>query len=339
MRADTYEYPFAFQLPESFNYTGDDFSDQNWSSTYSRLGSKQLPPTCLGPYGRHECEIYYHLTARVPKTFSDWEDKYNLNFSPTRTVFDPEPLPKKANECTASTYHRHYRLTDEGACRPLTTRESLKETFKHNAATSTVNFTFNAVAPTAIVIGRPYTVELILSSPDEATGNIMPVFELKGWALILKSRTDIRAPGLFSDHQELLEDHNEISHGTLNVSISPNKSLRIAGMFPENKIYAPPTFDAWAMKRNYGLELKIDVECLGETTSFKVKWPNVMLYPAKMESGIEEAIEAIENGTARLGIEQQEGLPAYEGASASTAAQTQAQLEEQLPSYGHAMKG
>jgi hypothetical protein len=334
MRADTYEYPFAFQLPESFTYTASGFSDQNWSPEYSTMGTKPLPPTCLGPYGRHECEIYYRLTARVPKTFSDWEDKYHLNFSPPRTVSDPNPL-LKANENNASTYHRHYRLTDDGTCRTLTTRESLKETFKHNAATNSVNFTLNAVAPIAIVIGRPYTIDLTLASPDEATGNIMPDFKLKAWALILKSRTDIRVPGLFSDHQQLLEDHIEINHGTLNIPILLNKSLRITGMFPKDRIYAPPTFDAWAVRRNYGLELKIDVECLGETSSFKVKWPHVFLYPAKMEGGVEEAIKAIESGTAQLGIEQQGGLPAYEGGSGSVVPQ----VEEELPSYGHAMKG
>jgi hypothetical protein len=211
----------------------------------------------------------------------------------------------------------------------------LKETFKHNAATNTVNFTLNAVAPIAIVIGRPYTMDLTLASPDEATGNIMPDFKLKAWALILKSRTNIRVPGLFSDHQQLLEDHIEINHGTLNIPILLNKSLRITGMFPKDRIYAPPTFDAWAVRRNYGLELKIDVECLGETSSFKVKWPHVFLYPAKMEGGVEEAIKAIESGTAQLGIEQQGGLPAYEGGSGSVVPQ----VEEQLPSYGHAMKG
>jgi hypothetical protein len=106
-------------------------------------------------------------------------------------------------------------------------------------------------------------------------------------------------------------------------------------MFPKDRIYAPPTFDAWAVRRNYGLELKINVECLGGTSSFKVKWPSVFLHPAKMEGRVEEAIGAIESGTAQLGIEQQGGLPAYEGGSGSVVPQ----VEEQLPSYGHAMKG
>lgn len=355
MRADTYEYPFAFQLPQNFNYrAGTQFSDQNWSREYSMEGPKPLPPTCLGPYqSRGECDIYYHLTARIPKTFSDWEDKFDLNFCPPRTVPDPDPLLKKVNEYNGSRYNRHYRLTDEGTCRTLTTRESMKEAFKRNAATSTVNFTLNAVAPTAIVIGRPYTIELTLASPDEATGNIMPDFKLKTWNLILKTRTHIRVPGLFSDHQKLLETHLNINNGILNIPIPLNEPLRINGMFPKDKVYAPPTFQSWAVKRWYGLELKIDVECLGETSAFKIKWPSVVLFPANVENGVEEAIKAIESGTAQLGLEQQGGLPGYEAGSTSAAAQqeglpdygegsssaVQPRVEEDLPSYGHAVKG
>ncbi|KAE9376618.1 hypothetical protein N431DRAFT_400868 [Stipitochalara longipes BDJ] len=336
MRADTYEYPFAFQFPDKFNYTNGEFTDQNWAWTYSTNGPKPLPPTCLGPdLSSGGCEIYYHLTARVPRSFADWEHKQVLNFSPPRTVPDPAPLPKKASEYNGSTYHRHYRLTDEGTCRTLTTRESMKETFRHNAATSTVNFTLNATAPTTIVIGRTYNIDLMLTSPDEATGNIMPPFTLKTWLLILKTRTAIRVPGVFSDYQKLLEDHISISSGTLNSPTPLNKMRRIANLFPKDKIYAPPTFECMAIKRNYDLELKLNVECLGETSEFKIKWRNVMLFAAKMEDGVEEAIKAIESGTAQLGIEPQGALPPYDGGSASV----EPQVEEQLPSYGHAVKG
>jgi hypothetical protein len=74
-------------------------------------------------------------------------------------------------------------------------------------------------------------------------------------------------------------------------------------MFPKDRIYAPPTFESWAVKRAYGLELKVEVECLGEESGFKVKWPDVVLYAAKMEDGVEEAIKSIEMGTANMGIE------------------------------------
>jgi hypothetical protein len=200
MRALTYEYPFAFQIPEKFNYVTSEFSDQNFAPEYSMMGPKPLPPTCMGPYDRNgECEIYYHLTARIPKTFSDYEVKYVLNFCPPRTVSNPAPLLKKANKYNTSTYHRHYRLTDEGTCRPLTTRESMKEAFHHNALTSTVNFTLNAIGPAAIVIGKLYAIDLTVASPNAATGNIMPGFTLKSWTLILKTKTAIRVPGTFSD--------------------------------------------------------------------------------------------------------------------------------------------
>jgi hypothetical protein len=335
MRADTYEYPFAFQFPEKLNHTNGEFRDNNWAPTYSTNGPKPLPPTCstLGYNGI--CEIYYHLTARVPRTFADWKDKHDLNFTPSRAILHPAPLPKKSNEYNGSTYHRHYRLTDEGTCRTLTTRESIKEAFRHHAATSTVNFTFNATAPTAIVIGRPYAVDLTITSPDEATGNIMPPFIVKTWVLILNTRTDIRVPALLSDRQKLMETNITISSGTLNCLTPLNKQLRIANLFPKDKIYAPPTFECIAVRRSYDLELKVDVECLGETSKFKVKWRNIILYPAKMEGSVEQAIKTIESSTAQRGIEQHGGLPAYDGGSTSV----EPQVEEQLPSYGNAVKG
>ena len=335
MRADTYEYPFAFRFPEKLDWTNGDFKDSMWAQTYSTNGPKPLPPTCstLGYNG--DCEIYYHLTARVPRTFADWEDKYNLNFSPTRAILDPPPLPKMANEYNGSKYHRNYRLTNEGTCRTLTTREAMKEAFRHNAATSTVNFTFNATAPTVIVIGHTYPIDLTITSPDEATGNIMPPFTVKTWQLILKTATDIRVPGMLMDRDKLMETNITISQGTLNVLTPLNKPLRIANLFPKDKVYAPPSFETMAVKRWYDLELKVDVECLGETSSFKVKWRHVLLLPAKMEEVVEQAIKAIENGTAQLGIQQQGGLPAYDGPSTSV----EPQVEEQLPSYGHALKG
>jgi hypothetical protein len=89
------------------------------------------------------------------------------------------------------------------------------------------------------------------------------------------------------------------------------------------------------VRRSYDLELKVDVECLGETSKFKVKWRNIILYPAKMEGSVEQAIKTIESSTAQRGIEQHGGLPAYDGGSTSV----EPQVEEQLPSYGNAVKG
>jgi hypothetical protein len=61
--------------------------------------------------------------------------------------------------------------------------------------------------------------------------------------------------------------------------------------------------------------LKVDVECLGEKSGFKIKWPDVVLFAARMEDGVEGAIKGIEMGTAGLGIEQEGGLPRYQGGS------------------------
>jgi hypothetical protein len=84
------------------------------------------------------CEVHYHLMAKIPRRFMDWEDKIMLNFSPWRTEDDVPELRKDAKQYDG--YHRHYRLSEDGVPRPLTKSEAFKEGFKRKAETKTVNF-------------------------------------------------------------------------------------------------------------------------------------------------------------------------------------------------------
>jgi hypothetical protein len=69
----------------------------------------------------------------------------------------------------------------------------MKEAFHHNSETRTAKINLQAKGPTAIVIGKPYTVELTLLSPSSSseTGNIIPDFVLISYTLILKTKTTI----------------------------------------------------------------------------------------------------------------------------------------------------
>jgi hypothetical protein len=51
------------------------------------------------------------------------------------------------------------------------------------------------------------------------------------------------------------------------------------------------------MKRVYGMNLEGTILCLAEESKFKIHWNDVVIYPARMEDCLEEAMRAIEEGT------------------------------------------
>jgi hypothetical protein len=71
MRAAKHEYPFSFTFPEQFNYN---FLNFRTNAAYAQ--ARMVGPGPLPPHLDHEdsfagISIYYHLTARVPRTFVD----------------------------------------------------------------------------------------------------------------------------------------------------------------------------------------------------------------------------------------------------------------------------
>jgi hypothetical protein len=225
--------------------------------------------------------------------------------------------------------HRHYRLTHEGIPRPLTKTEALKEGIHHKSENLKVDFWLSAKAPTNIIIGKPYTMELTLGCKDTGTGDSLPGFLLKEYQFSLKPRTDIRVPGIMYDHEQLIDGtHIILRTGSLNATLTPNKTIQINGMFPTTETYACPSFTSWAARRNYGLKLKADVWCLEEKTHFKLHWPNVTLFPPRAEPGVEEAMRGIENGAAGMGLGDQARL----GGDVDFSALSR-NTEEVLPEY------
>jgi hypothetical protein len=268
-----------------------------------------------------EVEVHYHLTARVPRKFVDWEDKINLNFSPWRTELDVREESEKAIPTTCEPAHREYRLTQEGVPRPLTKSEAFKESFrtKSKPETKTVNFTLAAIAPTQIVIGKPYQLEIMVTSPNAEELGIVPEFRLKSYELNLKEKTDLRVPGVFMDHQTCLESHLPLTSSSKIDTVLPvNEMTKFNAMFPTHGAFPPPNFTSFAIRRRYVLELKAEVECFGERERYKIQWASVTLHPSRMEPGVEEAMRSIEAGTATLDVGMSERavdvLPVYQPA-------------------------
>lgn len=326
MRKDKYEYPFPFNFPRTWNHKFNEFREQcQWKELGAGTGEMPLPPSC-GPEedSGGECEIYYRLTATVPRTFSDWEDKITLDFSPCRLELSPEPSLVKST--VREPNHRNFRLDYDGRPRALSKREMMKYGFHKSSDTHVMDFTFAATGPTCIVLGQSYPVLVTLVSKTEGLEGIEPEFMLKGYQLRLKSRTDIRAPGAIMDHVELLERHAPLSSGTLDAVLLVGTPKQIQGLL------------SVAVKRSYALKPKATMSCLGDDTSVKVLWPEVEVLSSKMNEEVQEALRAVGNGIENLDARDGNALPAYGEHVGTSVVQRAEENEPQLPRYEMGLK-
>ena len=310
MKAATYEYPFSFTFPEKFLYRGLEFRDDGRFELPGPDGMLWLPPSCVD-YGDRggSCEVHYHVTATIPRTFMDWEDKILLSFCPWRTELHVPEMRKEASQREARL--RRYRLSEEGVPRLLTKKEVFKEGFKKSAETKFVDFSMSATAPTRIVAGKSYPVEITLTSNGAEQLGTVPEFRIKSCAMFVKSQTYIRVPGAFTDHLDVFDGHIPLtSSSRVDVVLPLGEKQTFNGMFRTRGPFPPPTFSSWAFKRTYGLELKAIVECLGEEEKFKIHWMNVEVLPGKTKTGDGEAIREIEEGMAEMAVAA-EGLSSY----------------------------
>lgn len=299
MQAGTYEYPFAFRFPGTFTFAGNPFT-RNSPSFIQAPGRHPLPPSCSGSSGSGTYSVSYTILAVSERSLHKWSHIAIAYFAPCRTDANPDPVlvASKAG-------HRpflHFKLGDDALPRALGTRESMKNAFHHSEDVSTVSFTLKAKAPTAIVAGRAYPVEVtLLVLSNKGNTDSMPDFRAKNFTLSLKAKTNIRVPHMFSDSVATIETQGLLGSDRTDTLLPPNTPKALNGLLSHpstsslTHIGAAPTFKSVAVSRSYVLELKATIVCLGEEHKFKVRWWNVTLYSARMEPGIEEAIMAIEN--------------------------------------------
>lgn len=149
---------------------------------------------------------------------------------------------------------------------------------------------------------------------------------------MLKAHTSVRIPNLVYTYSESTASDTvnfPLSPGIFNYVLVPNKAQKLNGMFPSKlKLLPPPTFTSFAAKRTCSLELKMTVSCMKEESKFKIKWPDIVVHPAKMEPGLEDAMRSIEDGIMAFGPNGQSGLPSYSGDAVVAGAET-----EELPAY------
>jgi hypothetical protein len=308
LRASTYKYPFSLPFPERFEYKRTDFIEDPQLSAQTRLVSHPLPPTCEDNTSSGKCSIYYSLSVKIPRSIGSWEDKVSLNFTPHRSESSPTPLLAVSKH---TKLYQQFRLTNEGIPRPLTSRERMSETFHRHAKTHTVNFSLSALAPTAIVIGKPYEIEVAVVCEDMEEGPGILRFQMKDYSLSLKTRTDVCGLGTTYESGTRLLGDIPLSSGNLDLPLAINQPVQLNDMFPSNLYYAPPSFASVVAKRSYGLELKAKITCIGKDFKCNIYWPNVTLYPARMAFEMSGGSTPIEAGIANLGLVNQERLPSY----------------------------
>ena len=207
----------------------------------TRTGPHPLPPSCEVTDLRSEkCLIRYTLEIKVPRAFRNWEDKTLLNFTPCRSESSPASLPKTSMDRT--TQHRQFCLSKEGIPQSPTTSKAIGAVFRHRTKIHTVNFSLSAVAPTAIVIGKPYEIVLMLISGDTETRRNVSGFQMKEYSLSLRSRTDVRSPASMRDQGHFLQSLIPLSSGELVTPLGINAPLKFTRMFPLDQTYAAPSF-------------------------------------------------------------------------------------------------
>jgi hypothetical protein len=129
--------------------------------------------------------------------------------------------------------YRRFRLNDQGARRKFYKREAPKDYFHHNSENYRINFSVSAVAPTAVVFGKPYIVEVkVVSTDDETSCSSAPELQLKDYALTLKDKTHFRVPSLVVDSTIFTESDIPLNSGVLNIPLVVNEPVKVHGMFP-----------------------------------------------------------------------------------------------------------
>jgi hypothetical protein len=281
MAPSTYEYPFSFQFLGSWNDTYVN-STNNFPFV---VGVQSLPPTCQDLNPTHDyCTIYYNITAWIPGAFGDLTAKHPVRFAPYRVEAKPPPLIKSASHIPA--FQRSYRLKPDGIPRPLTVAETWRESLHHSSQNHKIKFSVSAKAPTAIVIGTLYRIEVTLVSVDDIPEKHLPVFFLQHCELTAKYHTISREPG---SHANKYHRDSHVPLGTRSdkIPLSCNTPIEIDGLFPSTPVRAiSPTFAISSVRRKCDLEFKGTVSCLGDNVKFKVRWADVTMYPSRLMPGV-----------------------------------------------------
>lgn len=328
MRATSYEWAFAFEFPRSCEVRGLPFVGSGGSGSGANLwvskpGIYSLPPSLRSAGSRSHCAISYTLRAKVPRNLADWISKTPLQFQPVRLEASPPSRPVVQRDSDGVKALKFRRMED-GAPRAVTTRESVKDVFmfreREKSETRVLEVVGYMTAPTVVVCGKPYVVSIVLRS--KGAEGVVPGFTLHKIRAVLKGTTAVRVDGLFSDHTSDWEEKYTLvdTQAGLNIPLELNREKEVKGVYGA-RIVAPPNFQTVSVSRAYRVTIHVQVKCLDEIHDMTFGWGNVLLLPARMEEGIEEAAAMVANGEILVmgDVDESSAPPAFEDVAGSMA--------------------
>ncbi|KAH8658014.1 hypothetical protein BX600DRAFT_468528 [Xylariales sp. PMI_506] len=318
MQPGKYEYPFSFRFPETFNFIWSNTdNNSNSSSMFSRFGHIPLPPSSDNEDGSGLFHVYYTLRVKSPRSFQSWKDKARLYLTSWRTELNPDP--KVTVYKSWDSYDISFKGDGEhGTVRPLGKREAMKKVFGHSHDIGSLKFTLSAKAPTVMVYGKPYTLDVSITTlATEGNTASLPEFYLKHYSVSLKKISTVRTAGMLADHITHLDSHLPMSGGSAKLILPVDTAPRELHNVIRWPVFysAPPNFISGVCNMSYGLELKATIACLDKEFNFKINWSNVVIHSGRMEPGVEEAIRTIEGDGGRVYLGNEGGigeLPQYE---------------------------
>jgi hypothetical protein len=309
----THDYPFTFVFPKTFTFRGSWYAGDSSPFT-NHQGTHMLPPSCADlSETRGGYSINYKIRARIPRSILPaWKDKVTLNLATYRAEEfpDPSPVTRQANKLESL----KFKIDDSQIPRPLSTRDSLKTVFHapQSIGIGTVSFSLKVKAPTSIVIGKQYPLDMTLTTKGPTGVEVVPGFELKYFSLNLKSMTSFRVPAFNSDVEAILEAHTSINFKDVDVTLVPNTPKQFINMFAWKDQRLAPTFTSTAVRRYYWLELRTKIVCMGESHIFQLDWRDVNVHGTTMESQNEETTRTVGDVETAIGGVDLDPPPPYE---------------------------
>lgn len=132
---------------------------------------------------------------------------------------------------------------------------------------------------------------------SDSEEEIIPEFNIYQVEAHFKAFTEVRVDGTFGDRQGGTETTIPLvtTKEGLKIALPIDETVTVTGVFPPGD-YAPPTFSTISIWRSYRLTVHLRIQCLDDLYKVSCKWPQVLLLPAKMGNGVEEAAELIRSG-------------------------------------------
>jgi hypothetical protein len=293
MSSGTYQYPFSFIFPRTFTPQDWRFTDTT-SPLYGQQNESMLPPTSTGTGRNAGYRVYYTISAKIPRSLRAWKAKTMVNFMTVRNDMDP---PQSRVTCKTNSNVEHiYRIDHSGVPRALGRRESFMKSIYVSMDTSAIQISMKVDAPTSIIIGKSYDIEMILIAAD-SRGNVdaIPPYRVKNCTLRLKTFETLRYPTTSDWSEGSIESHQLIATLDTDELMTFDSPKVFSNLFSWSDPKLIPDFHSCYINHESWLELKVVIESLGEDLSFKFHWKDVTVHAAVIDQEVVAAIRRIED--------------------------------------------